>query len=612
MLYTSSVKIEAQAADVVTPENVTQITQLARLGRGSASYLDWHPEGEMIALGGGWGMWLLDQDFQEVLHFTDLPRMQDLVWHPFENLLATLHFSEIRLWRVANDFSSVTLENSFLITPVHMQYGMQPLDRCLSWSDDGRVIAVGTAPVRERIADNEPIPEELRLLEFYRSDNGDTVEIPHPELERQVSARCRYGAVSPDGKLETFLRYGYLAGDHFIRVFFVPSLEEPPLHEFTLSPSEVYAMDWHPSGKSITMIHQFRLINWTFPDFQSESYTFFNGFISSLQWSPDGKMLLAGSEHTSSAYLWHQQAGSTSFDEIGLNWVNDGMARGGLGWLRTGEMTSCTAEYAYWRCDIVDVENREIVRRVTESQDRFQMAREERYHTLWNADFTRYVLFDQGTSTIVVAGFEAEPVSVIWNIDIGRYVVGEYSTEGSPLPELQLPGTFEQYHSMEWVGDELYITVGDDNTQQTIFHWDEETNTLEAVAAVPRQAILRPFDLIWHDVPDPVFETRVQWDLTVLNPENGEPLSFTPDIPVPDASICGGDGCRTFMEAVHPEGRLAVLNTRGGFQFWSLEDGSLLYTVQTERDITSFVWDQAGKHLAAGSMDGTVYVFGIQ
>jgi WD40 repeat protein len=360
------------------------------------------------------------------------------------------------------------------------------------------------------------------------------------------------------------------------------------------------------------MIHQFRLINWTFPDFQSESYAIFNGFISSLQWSSDGKMLLAGSEHTSSAYLWYQQEESTSFDEIALSWVNDGTAKGGLGWLRTGEMTSCTAGHAYWRCDIVDVENRKIVRRVTESQDRFQTAREERYHTLWNADFTRYVLFDQETNTIVVAGFEAEPVSVIWNIDIGRYVVGEYSTEGDPLPEVQLPGTFEQYHSMEWVGDDLYITVGNDNTQQTVFHWDEETNTLEAVAAIPRQAILRPFDLTWHDVTDPVFETQVQWDLTVLNPENGEPLSFTPDIPVPDASICGGDGCRTFVEAVHPEGRLAALNTRGGIQFWSLEDGSLLYTVQTERDIASFVWDRAGKHLAAGSMDGTVYVFGIR
>lgn len=611
-----SLTVTAQSSDdltPITPKNITQLTQLTRLGRGSATHLDWHPDGDIIAFGGGWGVWLLNEAFEEVAHFPDISYTQDIAWHPSENILATLHLSEIQFWRISDDFSIAVLERVMPINEAEAWYHYTVLDRCMVWSADGQIIGVGTPPILGRIADEQPVPDDLRRLEFYDAERGDILDITDTKLERLVSARCRYGAISPDTSLETYLRYGYQAGFHFVRMMFASDLTSEPIAEFTQGLSEVYATDWHPSGAYITMIHQFTLQSLTWPDLASgNKHIFFNGFISSLQWSPDGKMLLGGSERTSSAYLWSQQDRHMAYEAIPLMWSGDSYDYGDVHWSPNGELISCTAEYAYWRCDLIDIENHEVIRRITQSQDPYHMSREERYSVIWNASYTRYALFDQETTTIIVAALPAEPVSVIWNIDIGRYVVGEYSTEGgTPLPEIQVTGTFPDYLGMTWDDEQLYINTGEDYAHQMTYRWDAEINMLIEAELPRRFDTLRPLQIQRKDVPDPVYETRVQYDLTVLDLDTDDVLSFHSDIPIPNASICDGNGCKTFVQALHPNQKIAALNTRGGIQFWSLEDGSLLHTLSTERDVASLTWDAEGNRLAAGSMDGTVYVFGI-
>lgn len=456
-----STTIVAQSVDDITPispENVTQVTQLARLGRGSATHLDWHPNGEIVAFGDGRGVWLLNEAFEEVAHFPDIPHTQDIAWNPSKNILATLHLSEIQFWRISDDFSTAVLEHVMPVNEAEWWYHDTVLDRCMVWSDDGLTLGVGTPPVRERIADEQPIPNALRRLELYNVQSGALIEIRDANLERRVSARCRHGAVTPDGSLETYLKYGYQAGFHFVRMMFASDLMSEPVAEFTQGLSEVYTTDWHPSGAYITMIHQFTLQNLTWPELVlRENTPFFSGPISSLEWLSDTKMLLGGSKYTQVDYLWSQEAESAAYNPIPL--VVDG-------------------------------------------------------------------------------------------------------------------------------------------------------KTIEAAISQPLDSPM-PLRITRTDIPDPIHETRVQYDLTVLDLDSSESLSFHPDIPAPNASICDGNGCKTFVQALHPNRQLAALNIRGGIQFWSLEDGSLLHTVSTERDVASLTWDAEGKRLATGSMDGTVYVLGI-
>ncbi len=228
---------------------------------------------------------------------------------------------------------------------------------------------------------------------------------------------------------------------------------------------------------------------------------------------------------------------------------------------------------------------------------------------MWNGDYTRYALLDKEEAAIFVAGFDTEPFSVIWDVDIGRYRADEGDTGGGTrLPERQIAGSFEQVLLMYWRGEQLYIDIGEDFEHRTTYQWESETNTL--VEAEP-PAGYPPLRLQSQDVTSETGGWRLQWNLTILDPDTGDVLSYHEDVPEPDAATCDGDVCRWFVSASHRSRRFVAVTTQGGIQFWSLEDGSLLHTVPTERDIASLAWDTEGRRLAAGSMDGTVYIFAI-
>jgi WD40 repeat protein len=76
---------------VITPQNAGHMQPLARIGRGTAHHIDWHSSGEVVAFGGGYGVWLLDDAFEVITHFDHVPRTLDINWHPTDNRLATLH-----------------------------------------------------------------------------------------------------------------------------------------------------------------------------------------------------------------------------------------------------------------------------------------------------------------------------------------------------------------------------------------------------------------------------------------------------------------------------------------------------------------------------------------
>ena len=50
-----------------------ELVEVARLGRGTARTLSWHPGGNMLAIGGSAGIWLFDKDYQQINHYSTSP-----------------------------------------------------------------------------------------------------------------------------------------------------------------------------------------------------------------------------------------------------------------------------------------------------------------------------------------------------------------------------------------------------------------------------------------------------------------------------------------------------------------------------------------------------------
>jgi hypothetical protein len=53
--------------NIVAQDNDTR--EILRLGRGTANSLDWRPDGKVLAVGSGTGIWLYDEKFETLGHW---------------------------------------------------------------------------------------------------------------------------------------------------------------------------------------------------------------------------------------------------------------------------------------------------------------------------------------------------------------------------------------------------------------------------------------------------------------------------------------------------------------------------------------------------------------
>ena len=84
--------------------------QVAQLGNGTTHTLDWHPAGDLIAVGGTLGLWLYDNELTELAHLPETGEIITLLWSPNGNQLATLSRSKvIQLWDITLNPYAVNL-----------------------------------------------------------------------------------------------------------------------------------------------------------------------------------------------------------------------------------------------------------------------------------------------------------------------------------------------------------------------------------------------------------------------------------------------------------------------------------------------------------------------
>jgi WD40 repeat protein len=122
---------ELPSLEVITVENARQLQEIGTLGRGVATALDWHPNGEVLAVGSPTGLWLLDETLQGIEHTPIQQEITDLAWSPDGTRIAVVSYLRdrctVQVW-----------DADFTVSELIVDYcGAE-----IQWNADSRYIAI--------------------------------------------------------------------------------------------------------------------------------------------------------------------------------------------------------------------------------------------------------------------------------------------------------------------------------------------------------------------------------------------------------------------------------------------------------------------------------------
>lgn len=285
------------------------IAEVAKLGRGTASVLDWRPDGEILAVGGSAGLWLFNTDFEQVAHF-DAGRVSRMEWSPTGDRLAFSTFdNDAYIWSIDASGTSYIQEFKFA---ARTYYGLVNL----SWSPDGKYIAVSRSKGSPEVLDAASgevlliLQDEVSQLDW--SPNGEL-------LAGSMTDDSGIGVwdAATGQRLKALVGVG--EGLYFGFVTFSPdgtrlaaSTSAPiSLHVWDVSTWELantpvldsltaanWALLWSPNGKHLAeisgMVEANRFHGITVTDAKTWEQPYHFGYpdgVSMIDWMPNGEVL---------------------------------------------------------------------------------------------------------------------------------------------------------------------------------------------------------------------------------------------------------------------------------------------------------------------------------
>lgn len=114
----------------ITIDNAPQLSEIAILGRGTATVLDWRPDGEVLVVGTATGLWLLDAELNLIDHPPVIENVIAAAWNPTGTHIAVAGTDD--------DSCRIELWDATFTNP-------DDIDLCgydIRWSPDGTRLAV--------------------------------------------------------------------------------------------------------------------------------------------------------------------------------------------------------------------------------------------------------------------------------------------------------------------------------------------------------------------------------------------------------------------------------------------------------------------------------------
>jgi Tol biopolymer transport system component len=285
----------------ITTENVDQIVELARLGRGVIRHVALSPDGETLAIASTTGIWLFDADSLEFLDLLEgqAGPVQVVAWSPDGTKLASGNEDGIWIWQIATGVKLRAFDGNRILGG-------------LAWSPDSSLLASGG---RDRAVHvwNVNTGEELfaliqsdDVMSIAWSPNGtmfasggrdDVVHIWRADSGEELLQLKGHTndissiAWSPDGE-----RIASTSGDDTARVWNVFSREQ--LHLLEVGRFGVWSVAWSPDGTRLAMHVSSRVRVWDTTDWRElSSISNSNRRVEDYVWLPSSTHILSVSRY---------------------------------------------------------------------------------------------------------------------------------------------------------------------------------------------------------------------------------------------------------------------------------------------------------------------------
>lgn len=587
------------AYPVISPENVSQLTQIDRLGQGTVNDGEWSPNGEWLAIGGGAGVWLYDSNFEVV----DLLEGSATVveWTPDSQQIVTLHGRLVQFWDIGTrqivrefEYPAAGSPRTFSLSPDASQFAIA----------GGRTVRILDGQSGEVLHELEGHPGTPTALDWSPDGamlvsggtNSTTIVWDSATGEALYTATWESSiqAVSWSPNSD---RWAFAVYDVSIRIRVIDGATGDIVFEEEVTDGSG-DLAWSPDGTKLAVAHR-DLTVW---DIDTAAIEFVSTVFSPAQvrWSPNGEYLMTLRQYLAQIRDAHSGVLIMDLPDYGLPALN-------IAWSSNGD-------YLAVRTDFRDSEQLDLTvwdvatHTIMLHQKHWSVVNNVHFTPAPDGEFLTFVQYDEATREGVLEAWNPETDTVTelrrgdlisssfsWSPD-GQY----FAFSGSGYDGLSITNAISQTaiyfddHSgrnMWWSPDSTYLAYFSD--MLNLYHLSSDS--------------LQQFPMETFSGVTVVWSPDSSYFLAYFNREWFQITAQTGDLqPIGDSTL--------HLIAFSPDSSLIAIADRDTITFHTTPTSDAIFTFEPSDNgnISAFAFSPDGTILALAQEDGTVTLWAVQ